>query len=104
MLTYQLCEVFDGVDIVVRRRGDEGDSGLALPQGGDVRVDLGPGQLAAFSGLGALGDLDLQLVGRHQIGRGDSETAAGNLTHTHTHTHSHTYKRASELAKLWRWE
>ena len=40
---------------------------------GDDRVDLVPGQLAAFAGLGALRDLDLQLVGVDQVVRRDAE-------------------------------
>lgn len=36
----ELGEVLDGVDVVVRRRGDQGHSGLAAPQVGDVGAHL----------------------------------------------------------------
>ena len=42
-------------------------------------VDLAPGQLAALAGLGALRDLDLQLVGVGQIPDRDAEAARGDL-------------------------
>ena len=45
----------------------------------DFLVDLVTGQLAAFAGLGALGHLDLQLVGVDQVFAGDAEAAAGHL-------------------------
>ena len=38
-----------------------------------------PGQLAAFAGLGALGHLDLQLLGVDQVFAGDAEAARGDL-------------------------
>ena len=58
----QLREVLDGVDVVVRRRE------MTRRRGGhaghrDVALDLGPGQLTALAGLGALRHLDLNLVG-----------------------------------------
>ena len=46
---------------------------------GDMAVDLVAGQLTALAGLGALGDLDLQLVGIDQIFGGDAEPAGGDL-------------------------
>ena len=45
----ELREVLDGVDVVVRGRGDEGHSRLAAPQVGDVRADLLGRQLAALT-------------------------------------------------------
>ena len=45
----ELREVLDGVDVVVRGRGDEGHAGLATAQVGNVRADLLRGQLAALT-------------------------------------------------------
>ena len=42
-------------------------------------VDLVAGQLAALARLGALGDLDLEIVGIDQIFGGDAEPARGDL-------------------------
>ena len=44
-----------------------------MPQGRDLLGDLVPGQLAALAGLRSLGELDLQFLGRRQIGRRDAE-------------------------------
>ena len=46
---------------------------------GDVVVDLAAGQLAAFAGLGALRNLDLQLVGVGEVVDRDAEPAGGDL-------------------------
>lgn len=50
----QLCQVLNGVDVVVWRGADEGHSGLAAAQVGDVGRHLLAGQLTTFSGLGTL--------------------------------------------------
>src|SRR5690606_6791613 len=70
----ELGQVLDGVDVVVRGRGDETDPGGRVAGPGHPRVDLARRQLAAPAGLGALGDLDLDVVrvdqgGAGQIGR-----------------------------------
>ena len=59
----QLLEVFDRVDVVVRRRRDEADARGRVPGARHPRVHLGRRQLAALAGLGALGELDLDVVG-----------------------------------------
>src|SRR5262249_26620071 len=46
---------------------------------GDFLVDFVTRQLTAFSWLGALSHLDLQLLGADQILAGDAEAAAGHL-------------------------
>ena len=63
----ELGEVLDRVDVVVRRRADVALAGLAAPEGGDVGRRLAPGELAALAGLGALRDLDLELVGAGEV-------------------------------------
>ena len=60
----QLREVFDRIDVVVRRRGDEAHARHRVAQLADVLGHLAARQLAALARLGALGHLDL-----HQIGR-----------------------------------
>jgi hypothetical protein len=52
-------EIFDGVDVVVRRGRDEADAWGGVPDLGDPGVDLAAGELAAFAGFGALGHFDL---------------------------------------------
>jgi hypothetical protein len=58
----ELRQVLDRVDVVVRRRRDQGDAGRRMPQPGDLDRHLEAGQLAALAGLGALGHLDLDLA------------------------------------------
>ena len=70
----ELGQVLDGVDVMVRWRGDEPDSRGRVPGLGDPRVHLVAGQLAAFAGLGALGHLDLEVVGVDQILAGHAKS------------------------------
>mmetsp|Transcript_29811 Transcript_29811/g.51463 ORF Transcript_29811/g.51463 Transcript_29811/m.51463 type:complete len:1285 (+) Transcript_29811:323-4177(+) len=75
----QLRQVLDGVDVVVRRGGDQGHARGGRTQAGDVVVNLGAGQLAALAGLRALRDLDLELLAAHDELGGDAEAAGGHL-------------------------
>ena len=75
----ELGQILDGVDVVVRRRRDQGHAGHGEAQPGDQFVHLAARQLAALARLGALGDLDLQHLGVDQVGRGDAEPARGDL-------------------------
>ena len=63
----QLCQVLDGVDVVVRRRRDQADAGRGLTDLGNPGVDLLAGQVATLAGLGALGHLNLNLKGAAQV-------------------------------------
>ena len=63
----------------MRRRADELHAGLRVAQAGNEFGDLVAGQLAAFSGLGALGDLDFELFGVGQVFGGNAEAGAGHL-------------------------
>ena len=49
-----------------------------MPDRADVAVDLVAGQLAALAGLGALGHLDLELVGVCEVVEGDPEPGPGS--------------------------
>ena len=64
---------------MVRRRGDELHAGGRVTDLGDPRRDLGTGQVAALAGLGALGELDLQVGGVHQVIAGDAEAGGCDL-------------------------
>ena len=75
----ELGQIFDGVDVVVRRRRDELHAGLRVAQARNEFRDLVAGKLAAFAGLGALGDLDFELFGVNQVFRGNAEARAGDL-------------------------
>src|SRR5580692_9132738 len=75
----ELGQVFDRVDVVVRWRADQADAGCRVPHGRDHAVDLLAGQFAPFTGLGPLGDLDLQLVGVREVPARDAEAARRHL-------------------------
>ena len=75
----QLRQVLDRIDVVMRRRRDELHAGLGVAQPRDEARDLEPGQLASFARLGALRDLDLELLGALQVARGDAEAGTGDL-------------------------
>ena len=77
----QLRQIFNGVNVVVRRRADERDAGLRVAQAGDQLGDLVAGKLAAFAGLGSLGDLDLDLLGVGEIFGGDAKAGGSHLLH-----------------------
>ena len=75
----ELLEILDRVDVVVRRRGDQAHARRGVPGLGDPRVHLAAGQLAALAGLGALGHLDLQVVGVGEVLRRHAEAARRHL-------------------------
>ncbi len=75
----KLCQVFDAVNIVMRRRRNERGAGRRVADARDVFGDFARRELAAFAGLGALRHFDFELFGMNQIIRGDAESARGNL-------------------------
>ena len=75
----ELRQIFDGVDVVMRRRRDEADARNGVADAGDFAVDFVARELAALAGLCALRHLDLQLRGIDEIVRGDAEAATGHL-------------------------
>ena len=75
----QLCQVLDGVNIVVRRRRNQADAGRGLTDLGDPGVDLLAGQVSTLAGLGALGHLDLNLEGAAQVAARHAKACACHL-------------------------
>ena len=55
----QLSQVFNGINIVMRRWRDQSHTRFAVAQPGDVVIDLRTRQLPAFTRFGTLGHLDL---------------------------------------------
>jgi hypothetical protein len=75
----QLGQVLDRVDVVVRRRRDQPDAGVECRVLAIHGYTLCPGSWPPSPRLGALGHLDLQVVGVDQVLAGHAEPAAGHL-------------------------
>src|SRR5262249_5780743 len=75
----ELRQIFDRIDVVMRRRRYQGDADDGVSQGGDFSGHLVAGELAAFTRLGALGDFDLQFVGGHQVFGSYAKARRGDL-------------------------
>src|SRR5258708_39460959 len=75
----QLREIFDAVNVVMRRRWNKGRAWRGVPDARDVFADLLRGQLAALTGFRALRHLDFDFFGVNEIIRRDPETALGDL-------------------------
>ena len=75
----ELGQVLDRVDVVMRGRRGEPHPRHGMADLGDPRIDLAAGELAALAGLGALGHLDLQLVGVDEVLARHAEAARGDL-------------------------
>ena len=75
----QLGQIFDGIDVVMRRRRDQTDARRRVAHLGDPRIDLVAGQLAALARLGSLRHLDLQLSRLRQVIAGHPEPARSDL-------------------------
>ena len=81
----ELGQVFDRIDVVMRRRRDQPDARRRMAHLGDGLVDLVAGQLPAFAGLGALRHLDLHHVGIDEILGRHAEAAGGDLLDRRAH-------------------
>src|SRR5260221_539441 len=75
----ELREVFDAVNVVVRRRRNQRSAGRRVANARDVFGDFARGKLPAFAGLGALRHFDFELFGADEIFGGDAEAARGHL-------------------------
>ena len=70
----ELCQVLDGVDVVMRWRRDERDARNGVTRLGNDLVDLEARQLSALARLSTLCHLDLYLLGIHQVFGSDAKT------------------------------
>ena len=75
----QLRQILDRIDVMMRRRRDERNADDGVPQPRDQVGHLVAGQLAAFAGLRALRDFDLELVGPNEVRGGHAEAAGRDL-------------------------
>ena len=75
----ELREIFDRVDVVVRRRRNQRDARGRVPDFRDPGIDLVSRELPALARLGSLSHLDLQVVGVDQVLARDAEAGRGHL-------------------------
>src|ERR1700691_6121767 len=77
----ELGQIFDAVNVVVRRRRNQGHAGDGVAYASDEGCDFQGGKLAAFAGFRTLRHFDFEFVGANEIFRGDAEARGGNLFH-----------------------
>ena len=75
----ELRQILDGINIVMRRRTDQAHAGSGVANARNGFIHLAPGQLAAFTGLCALGNFDLQLIGVGEVPYVHPEPPRGHL-------------------------
>ena len=75
----KLGKIFNGINIVMRRRRDQRNAGNGVTHARDHFIHFVSRQLPSFAGLRALRDLDLQLLRVHQIIGGNAEASGSNL-------------------------
>ncbi len=75
----QLCQILNGINVVMRGRGNEPHTGGGMAGLGYPGVDLAPGKLAALPGLCPLCHLNLNLLGADQVAGGHPEPSGGHL-------------------------
>ena len=75
----QLRQIFDRIDVVVRRRRDQPDARRRVAHLGDPRIHLVARKLAALTGFGTLSHLDLDISTVRQVVAGDTEAARRDL-------------------------
>ncbi len=78
----QLRQIFNRVDIVMRRRRNQRHARYGIAQFGDIRGDFVARQLAAFARLRALGHFNLDHIGIDQVRRGNAEATRCHLLNT----------------------
>ena len=94
----ELRKILDGVNVVMRRRGDQTDTGGGVAVVGDVLGNLEAGELTALARLGTLCHLDLDLVAVGKVVGRNSETTRGNLLDTGSAVIKETFRILSSLA------
>ena len=75
----ELVQILDGIDVMVRRRGDGVGALGDHARFGDVADDLGPGQVSSDAGLRALSHLYLYRGSGVEIGLVNAEAAGSDL-------------------------
>ena len=75
----QLCQVLDGIDIVMRRRGDQGNTRCGVTGFRNPWINLLRRKMSTFTRFCALCHFDLDFSCRHQITAGNTETTTGYL-------------------------
>ena len=75
----KLGQIFNRVNIVVRRRRDQTNPGCTVPGTSNPVIYFEAGQLPTFAGLGPLRHLDLQFTGIAQVMARDPKPARCHL-------------------------
>ncbi|CAB4616788.1 unannotated protein [freshwater metagenome] len=75
----QLLEVFNGIDVVVRRRTNESDARSGVTSLCNPWIHLVSGKLSTFAWLCTLGHLDLNVISVHQVFTGHTEATRSHL-------------------------
>ena len=75
----QLCQILDGINIMMGRRTHQRDARRGAAGSCDPRIDLASRQVPAFSGFRALRHLDLQFLRAVEIRAGHAEAPRGDL-------------------------
>src|SRR6266446_4876025 len=75
----QLREIFDAVNVVMRRGRNQRSPGGGMPDARNVLADLPRRQLAALTRLRALRHLDFELFGVYEVIGSDSKPSGGDL-------------------------
>ena len=75
----QLCQVLDGIDIVMRRRGDQGNTRCGVTSFRNPWINLLRRKMSTFTRFCALCHFDLDFSCRYQITAGNTETTTGYL-------------------------
>ncbi len=75
----QLRKVFDGINIVVRRRRDKPNTRCRVAHASDPFIYFMAGQLTAFARFSTLRHFDLQLIGVGKVVAGYAETSGSYL-------------------------
>ena len=86
----ELCQILDGVNIMMRWRRDQADTRCRMTSFGNPRINLSARKMATFTWLCALCHLDLDLLCTDQITGGNTETSGSHLLDGRTAIHSRT--------------
>ena len=96
----QLRQILNGINIVMRRRRDQGDALRGTTGSGNFFGHLASGQMAALAGLRALRHLNLNLLRRQQIITGHAEAARSHLLDGGVEFAAEAFRQLSTLAAV----